>query len=32
MGQPVAAVARPDGNVVNFFTPVAHAAIDKFAR
>jgi hypothetical protein len=23
---------RPDGNLVNFFTPVTQAAIDKFAR
>ena len=22
----------PDGNLVNFFTPVTQAAIDKFAR
>jgi hypothetical protein len=22
----------PDGNLVNFFTPVTRAAIDKFAR
>jgi hypothetical protein len=25
-------VRDPDGNLVNFFTPVTRAAIDKFAR
>ena len=32
MGRPKALVRDPDGNLVNFFTPVTPEAVRKFAR